>query len=162
MTVLRGTNKLVFPLLLALASIAHAQTTADINLNRLAEAVNAINENQLPRAEELLNSVLATTRNDADALNLLGVVRAKQDRVAEAERLFRRALTSLPAHVGAHINLAELLLTHDRSAEAMPVLLRAYELAPSRPEINLNLATLYVVKSNFPRAYEHLRLVPAE
>lgn len=152
----------MFPLLLAMASIAHAQTTADVNLNRLAEAVNAINENQLPRAEALLNSVLATRRNDADALNLLGVVRAKQDRVVEAERLFRRALTSLPAHVGAHINLAELLLTHDRSAEAMPVLLRAYELAPARPEINLNLATLYAARSNFPRAYEHLRLVPQE
>ena len=50
-------------LLLAIASIARAQTTSvDVNLNRLAEAVNAINENQLTRAEELLNSVLATSR----------------------------------------------------------------------------------------------------
>ena len=150
----------VVQLLLAIAS---AQTNPiDINLNRLAEAVNAINENQLSRAEELLNSVLTTSRNDADALNLLGVVRAKQDRFAEAERLFRRALTSLPTHVSAHINLAELLLTHDRSAEAMPILLRAYKLAPSRPEINLNLATLYAAKSSYPQAYEHLRLVPQE
>jgi tetratricopeptide (TPR) repeat protein len=150
-------------LLLAIASIAHAQTTnADVNLSRLAEAVNAINENQLPRAEQLLNSVLATSPNDVDALNLLGVVRAKQDRVADAERLFRRALSSSPSHVGAHINLAELLLTHDRSAEAMPILLRAHKLAPSRPEINLNLATLYAAKNNYPPAYEHLRLVPRE
>ena len=150
-------------LLLAIASIARAQTTSvDVNLNRLAEAVNAINENQLTRAEELLNSVLATSRNDADALNLLGVVRAKQARIADAERLFRRALASLPSHIGAHVNLAELLLTHDRSAEAMPILLRAHNLAPSRPEINLNLATLYVEKNDYQQAYDYLRLVPQE
>src|ERR671927_77574 len=118
-------NAVVFLALLAIASITHAQTN-DVSLNRLAEAVNAINENQLAHAEELLNSVLATSHNDADALNLLGVVRAKQDRVADAERLFRRALLSLPSHVSAHINLAELLLTHDRSAEALTILLSAF------------------------------------
>src|SRR4030095_2324193 len=152
--------KLLIAFLLAVASITHAQT--DVNLNRLTEAVNAISENQLAHAEKLLNSVLATSRNDADALNLLGVVRAKQDRVADAERLFRRALASLPSHVSAHINLAELLLTHDRSAEAMPILLRAYKLAPARPEINLNLATLYEAKNNYAQAYDHLRMVPRE
>ena len=151
----------VFVLLLAIAPVAHAQTT-DINLNRLSQAANAINEDQLPRAEELLNSVLATSRNDADALNLLGVVRAKQERVTDAERLFRRALSSLPSHLGAHINLAELLLTHNRSAEAMPILLRAYKLAPTRAEINLDLGTLYAEKSNYQQAYEHLRLVPQQ
>ena len=98
-------------LLFFVATGAHAQSSNDINLNRLAEAVNAISENQLPHAEELLNSVLASSRDDPDALNLLGVVRARQDRVADAERLFRRALASSPAHIGAHINLAELLLT---------------------------------------------------
>jgi predicted Zn-dependent protease len=147
------TRTLIHLLLLpaiGIASVAQAQTTnAGNNLDRLSEAVKAINENQLPRAEELLNSVLATSRNDADALNLLGVVRAKQDRVADAERLFRRALSVLPSHIGAHINLAELLLTHNRSAEAMPILLSAYKLAPARPEINLNLATLYVEKGQF-------------
>ena len=150
-------------LLLALLPIVHAQTTsADINLNRLAEAVNAINENQLPRAEELLNSVLATSPGDADALNLLGVVRAKQDRTADAEKLFRRALASLPSHLSAHINLAELLLTHDRSAEATPILLRAHKLAPARPDINLKIATVYAEKSNYQSADEYLRLVPRE
>ena len=83
----------VVALLLAAAQVLYVQTaTSDINLARLAEAVNAITEDRLPRAEELLNSVLAALPIDADALNLLGVVRAKQDRPTEAERLFRRAL----------------------------------------------------------------------
>src|SRR6185295_9076458 len=153
--------KLLIALLLAIASITHAQTN-DVNLSRLAEAVNAINETQLARAEQLLNSVLATSRNDADALNLLGVVRAKQNRVSDAERLFRRALSSLPSHIGAHLNLAELLISHDRSEEAMSILLSAYKLVPSRPEINLNLARLYGAKRKYAQAYEHLRLVPPE
>jgi Flp pilus assembly protein TadD len=149
--------------LLVIASIGHSQTpTADPGLDRLAAAANAISTNQLPHAEELLNSVLTTSPNDADALNLLGVVRAKQNRIADAERLFRRAISSLPSHVAAHINLAEFLISHDRSAEAMPVLLRAYKLAPSRPEINLNLALLYLAKSNYAAAYEHLLLISRE
>jgi tetratricopeptide (TPR) repeat protein len=148
---------------IGIASMAQAQTTnAGNNLDRLSEAVKAINENQLPHAEELLNSVLATSRNDADALNLLGVIRAKQDRVADAERLFRRALSVLPSHIGAHINLAELLLAHNRPEEAMPILISAHKLAPARPEINLNLATLYIEKGNSAQAYDHLRLVPRE
>ena len=156
-------KNIVILLLLATASIVNAQTTeTDVNLNRLAEAVNAINENQLPRAEELLNAVLATSRNDADALNLLGVVRAKQDRVADAERLFRRALTSSPTHISAHINLAELLLTHGRSAEALPILLRAHKLAPARADINFKLATLYATNNSFAEAYAQLRLLPPE
>jgi Flp pilus assembly protein TadD len=140
--------------------VAQAQTSrAARSLESLAQAATAINENQLPHAEELLTSILAITPNDADALNLLGVVRAKQNRITDAERLFRRAISSSPSHVGAHINLAELLMTHDRPQDAMPVLLRAYKLAPSRPEINLNLATLFIARSNYTQAYEHLRLI---
>ena len=145
-----------------IALTAHGQTPNTVNVNRLQEAVNAITQNQLPHAEELLNSVLATSPNDADALNLLGVVRAKQDRVTDAEQLFRRALSISPTHVSAHINLAELLLTHNRSTEAAPVLLRAYKLAPSRPDINIKLATLYTTKGDYAQSYRHLSLVPRE
>jgi len=160
------TNALTCLLLLpaiAIASIAQGQSTnAGVNIDPLVEAVKAINENQLPQAEELLNSVLTKSPNDSDAVNLLGVVRAKQERITEAERLFRRAISILPTHVSAHINLAELLLTHNRSTEAATVLLRAYKLAPSRPEINIDLATLYAAKVDYSQAYEHLRLVPQE
>ncbi len=86
----------------------------------------------------------------------------KQDRKAEAERLFKRALARSPSHLGAHINLGELLLTTNRGAEAMQILLRAHKLAPDRPEINLNLATLYAEKNNYQQAHEHLRRLPRE
>lgn len=153
----------VVVLVLAIAPMLHAQTpTSDINLSRLAEAVKAINESRLAPAEELLNSVLKTSPSDPDALNLLGVVRAKQSRITEAERLFRRALARSPAHLSAHINLGELLLNNNRPAEAMPILLRAHKLAPDRPEINLNLARLYANKDLHQQAYDYLRLVTRE
>ena len=149
--------------LLAISPVVNAQkTNGDINLNRLSEAVRAIDDNQLPRAEEILNDVLTTSPGDADALNLLGVVRAKQNRPAEAERLFRRALSSLPAHIGAHINLAELLLSNNKAGEALPLLLRAHKLAPERADINLNLATILAGKGDYEQAYQYLRLVPRE
>lgn len=150
-------------LLLIIVPLLQAQTASqDINLERLANAVAAIGEGQLSRAEELLNSVLAALPGDADALNLLGVVRAKQDRQGEAERLFKRALASLPSHLGAHINLGELLLTTNRDAEAMAILLRAHKLAPNRPEINLNLATLYTKRNDYQQTQQYLHLVPRE
>lgn len=154
-------NAIIVTLLLGAVSIMQAQNS-DVNLNRLAEAVNAINNEQLARADELLNSVLAALPNDADALNLLGVVRAKQNRLTEAERLFRRALTSSPSHLTSLINLGELLITTNRAAEALPILLRAHKLAPASREINLKVATLYAEKGNYQQAHDYLRLVPRE
>ncbi len=142
-------------LLSASVSVAPAQTS-DVNLQRLTEAVQAISENQLPRAEQLLNSVLAKLPNDADALNLLGVVRAKQGRTTEAERLFRRALASSSSHLGAHINLGELLITTNRSKDALPILLRAHQLASDRQEISLKLAMLYADNKSYSQAQEVL------
>lgn len=159
---LRDIRLLPTLLLLTIFSIAAAQTTTDVTSLRLGEAVNAINKDQLPHAEELLNSVLSKLPNDADALNLLGVVRAKQDRISDAERLFRRALSVSPTHISAHVNLAELLLTHNRSAEATPILIRAHKLAPSRPDINIKLATLYLAKTDYASAYQHLGLLSQE
>jgi len=145
----------IIVILVLIASVAHAQT-GDANLERLTEAAQAISDGQLPRAEQLLNSVLAIERNDADALNLLGVVRAKQNRKTEAERLFRRALASSPSHLGAHINLSELLTTTNRSADALPILLGAHKLAPARSEITLKLAMLYADQRDYPQALQLL------
>ncbi len=60
--------------LLVTDPLVRAQTghSTDFNLSRLAEAVKAISQGDLPAAESLLKSVLAASPSDADALNLLG------------------------------------------------------------------------------------------
>src|SRR5215208_146134 len=104
-------HALVLVVLLSSAAGTRAQAGGEgVNLRRLGQAVAAISGGELQRAESLLNSVLAVAPRDADALNLLGVVRARQGRGADAERLFRRALDAQPAHLGAHVNLGELLI----------------------------------------------------
>lgn len=155
-------NAAVLIVLLFVVPPVEAQTgnSSDINLSRLAEAVKAISQGHLPKAENLLNSVLDASPSDADALNLLGVVRAQQQKPAEAERLFRLALAAAATHIGAHVNLGKLLLTMNRTSEALQILRAAHRLAPERAEINLNLATLYADSGNYQRALEYLGLVP--
>lgn len=155
-------HALLLLVLLASASAAPAQTPRgeQLNLRRLEQAAAALGAGDLQRAESLLNAVLAAAPRDADALNLLGVLRARQQRGAEAERLFRRALTAEPAHLGAHVNLCELLLVSGRASEALDLLLAAHRLAPDRPDINFKLATLYGGRGEHESALEHLRRVP--
>jgi len=148
--------------LLIAVPAAHPQTSniTDPNLKLLSEAAQAIGEGQLPRAENLLKSVLISTPNDADALNLLGVVRAQEKKSVEAERLFRRALAASSTHIGAYVNLANLLQTLNRTSEARQVLQAAHRLAPDRADISLNLATFSADSGDFARALDYLRLVP--
>src|SRR5215207_10295450 len=154
-------HALVLLLLLSSASAPRAQTRGErLNLRRLEQAAAALVAGELQRAEALLGAVLAAAPRDADALNLLGVVRARQQRGAEAERLFRRALDADPSHLGAHVNLGELLLVSGRVGEAHDVLLAAHRLAPDRPDVNTKLASLYGGRGEHERALEHLRRVP--
>lgn len=159
------TRLALYTLLVLTVRCEHLQaqnTKSDVTLNRLVQAVKAIDQQQFQEAENLLNSVLATVPNDGDANNLLGVVRAKQGRPVEAEKLFRRAIVHAPKHLGARLNLSELLITTNRDEQARSVLLEAHKLAPERMEINLNLATLYADKAEYKQALHYLELLPRE
>jgi tetratricopeptide (TPR) repeat protein len=141
---------------------ANAQTANESPaiISRIEGAVELIRNGKVSAAEISLTSILAESPRNANALNLLGVVRAKQERPAEAERLFQRALNSSPTHIGAHINLAELFLATDRAQLALPVLLSAHKLAPDRSDINLKLAALYSGRREYTRALEYVQLIP--
>jgi len=152
------TRFLPMAILLAINITTYGQ--ADSNRDQLQQAVTEISQGRLSQAESILNSVLASHPRNADALNLLGVVRAQQQRPAMAEDLFRRALSASPTHVGAHLNLGELLLTTNRTAEALPVLLKGHALAPQHPQINIALARLYEQQEKYDLALKHLRYVP--
>ena len=155
-------SAVVLVVVLVAVSPGQAQTKKinDTNLGRLTEAVKAISQGQLPKAENLLKSILATSPKEPDALNLLGVIRAQEKKPAEAERLFRLALAASPTHIGAHINLGELLRTTNRKSDALRTFQAAHELAPERADINLNLAKLYADTGDYQQALECLQLVP--
>ena len=148
--------------LLVAVPLARTQTrnSPDTNLTRLAEAARAISQGDLTTAESLLNSVLAASPRDPDALNLLGVVRAQEQNTVEADRLFRLARAAAPTHVGVQLNLGTLLLKTNRTAEALQILQSAHRLAPQRSDINLQLATLHANGGDYQRAIQYLRLIP--
>jgi tetratricopeptide (TPR) repeat protein len=141
-------------------SLAQSGNNTDLNLSRLADAAKAISLGDLRTAANLLDAVLDQSPRDPDALNLLGVVRAQEQKPGEAERLFRRALGAAPQHLGAHVNLAMLLLASKRELEARDLFGAAHRLAPDRADINLNLGMLYANTGDYRQALEFLRLVP--
>ena len=139
---------------------ARAQTPADYE--RLERAAGLIRRGELERAEGELGAVLRVRPGEANALNLLGVVRAKQGRADEAEGFFLRALKSSPALVGAYLNLGQLYLDGRQDERALWAFGEALKLAPDRPDINFQAATLRAERGEYAAALAHLRKVPAD
>src|SRR4030095_7395737 len=74
------------------ASLCIGATQENGNYDRLDRAAELIRLGELARAAAELEVVLRKRPREANALNLLGVVRAQQHRYVEAEQLFLRAL----------------------------------------------------------------------
>lgn len=91
----------------------------------LQRASDCINARDFELAESLLQSLLKENSGDAQALTLLGKIRAREGNSSDAERLFRAAIESSPDVGMAHENLAQLLESLGRSDDA----LHEYELA---------------------------------
>jgi tetratricopeptide (TPR) repeat protein len=131
------------------------------NYERLERAAERIRQGQLTGAEAELNAVLRQAPREANALNLLGVIRAQQRRTGEAEQLFLRALNAKPTLLGAFVNLGQLYLELQKADRALWAFTEASKLAPDNAEINFNLASLYEGKSEYGRALEYLGKIPS-
>jgi tetratricopeptide (TPR) repeat protein len=147
-------------LLFVMPAVAAAQQSAS-NYDRLERASRMIGAGQLSSAEEELNAVLRRAPQDANALNLLGVVRAQQQRAGEAEQLFMRAVKAAPTLLGAYLNLGRLYLELEKTDRALWAFEEAGKLSPQDPGINLNLALLYERRREYERALEHLGRIQA-
>lgn len=128
--------------------------------DRLERVAGMIRDGQLQRAEAELNALLRREPRDANALNLLGVIRAEQRRGAEAERLFMRALEAEPALLGAYLNLGQLYLGSGNSDRALWAFTEASRLEPDRAEVNYRLAEIYEERRDYARALEYLAKIP--
>lgn len=95
----------------------------------LERAATLIEQNDLQSAESTLTPLLATSSDDAVALNLLGLIRVRQGKLTEAEHLFRRAIETGHPILGPHVNLARLYAA-DRPLDALHELKAALNIAP--------------------------------
>lgn len=114
-------------------------------VQHLEQVATLIRDNKLLEAERQLASISRTAPNDPVVLNLMGTIRAKQKRLAEAEALFLRALRTDEKFTGARMNLAYLYLlkrTPDKAILQLKEILRYEpgnaEAAKQLPELLLS------------------------
>src|SRR3954453_12841956 len=95
--------------------------------------------------------------DDADVLNLLGLVYFKTNAFPEAEVIYRRLVHENSNVFILHSNLGLILFKQGKLDEAQRFLLRAIELRPNYAKSHLYLGLLYRQKKKLAEAIEHLK-----
>ena len=118
-----------FGCLMSLSALAQAT-----NDNLLREAAQSLAAGNLQTAEGELESILRQSPEDYRALDFLGLLRAEQQRNADAEELFQRVIRIRPDSASAFIHLGMLYIQMERPDDAVPQLQQGLHLAPERTD----------------------------
>lgn len=112
-------------------AISAPATAAPANISReVAEAETAIGKSDWKTAETKLDLWLPNHSTDGRALFDAGYVADAQNRLADAESLYRRAIEADPKSFEAHLSLGLLLARQDNAEDARPELAMATNLDP--------------------------------
>jgi tetratricopeptide (TPR) repeat protein len=136
-------------LVLILAAMAVAQDVA-----RLERVATLIRENKTTEAERQLATLLRSYPNEPVALNLLGTIRAKQGRLAEAETLFVRSVVNNPRYTAARMNLAFLYLQKGDPTKAVVQLKEVSLAEPTNTDVMVMLGDAYFATNSLAEAEE--------
>ncbi|NWG12856.1 MAG: tetratricopeptide repeat protein [Acidobacteria bacterium] len=160
---LRGKPGMILAgLLFFAASPVSPGQTADKAASRLAKASRALEAGDLPAAEQTLTQVLKSAPDNATALNMLGVVRAQQQRTEEAQELFQRAIRANPKLAGPYGNLGVLYRNRNENERAMEMLQKAARLSPKDARVLYNLALLHGERGEVDAAVSRLKSIPVQ
>jgi tetratricopeptide (TPR) repeat protein len=116
--------------LLATAFLAGAAETPAAAFDR---AVREINSGDLASAESALQYVLKSAPDHLGALQNLGLVYSRTNRLDGAIAIYRRALATNPLHRGVLVNLGLALVKRESYGEARPVFRTLFEHYPDSP-----------------------------
>src|SRR6187549_1734838 len=122
----------------------------------------AFQEGRYAEARRELEAAQRLRPDDADVLNLLGLVYFKTNAFPEAEVIYRRLIVENPNVFILHSNLGLILFKQGKQDEAEHYLLRAVELRPNYAKSHLYLGLLYRQKKKYGLAIEHLRFAGAD
>ena len=122
----------------------------------------AFQEGRYGEARRELEAAQRLRPDDADVLNLLGLVYFKTNAFPEAEVIYRRLIGENPNVFILHSNLGLILFKQGKLDEAEQFLLRAVELRPNYAKSHLYLGLLYRQKKKFGLALEHLKFAGAD
>ena len=119
--------------------------------------LTCLQQQDLLRAEELLEYSLALEPTEANTLNDLGLVKVRLQQYQPAVALFSRALSLNQHHADALNNLATTLNTLRRPQDALPYLERLIDLQPQSATALCDLAQTHVKLANTDTAIDTLR-----
>lgn len=122
----------------------------------------AFQEGRYAEARRELESAQRLRPDDADVLNLLGLVYFKTNAFPEAEVIYRRLIAENPNVFILHSNLGLILFKQTKLEEAEHFLSRSIDLRPNYAKSHLYLGLLYRQKKKFGLALEHLRFAGAD
>lgn len=122
----------------------------------------AFQEGRYAEARRELESAQRLRPDDADVLNLLGLVYFKTNAFPEAEVIYRRLIGENPNVFILHSNLGLILFKQSKLDEAEQFLLRAVDLRPNYAKSHLYLGLLYRQKKKYGLALEHLKFAGAD
>jgi len=107
---------------------------------------------QVHQAERIYRDVIAIDANNANALNLLGLIVQDRGDLGEAERFFKAASAHSPQAPSFHFNLATVLTLKKDLSGALDAYARAIACDPSFAEAYLNRGVLYYAQQYFDDA----------
>jgi len=122
----------------------------------------AFQEGRYAEARRELEAAQRLRPDDADVLNLLGLVYFKTNAFPEAEVIYRRLIGENPNVFILHSNLGLILFKQGKHEEAEQFLRRAVELRPNYAKSHLYLGLLYRQKKKYGPALEHLKFAGAD
>ena len=122
----------------------------------------AFQEGRFAEARRELESAQRLRPDDADVLNLLGLVYFKTNAFPEAEVIYRRLTKENPNIFILQSNLGLILFKQGKFDDAERFLQRAVELRPNHAKSHLYLGLLYRQNQQYERALEHLRFAGAD
>src|SRR6476659_2605474 len=122
----------------------------------------AFQEARYGEARRELENAQRLRPDDADVLNLLGLVYFKTNAFPEAEVIYRRLAKENPGVFILHSNLGLILFKQGKLDESEQFLLRSIDLRPNYAKSHLYLGLLYRQRKRFGVAMEHLRFAGAD
>ena len=122
----------------------------------------AFQEGRYAEARRELEHAQRLRPDDADVLNLLGMVYFKTNAFPEAEVIYRRLAKDNPSVFMLHSNLGLILFKQGNLDEAEKFLLRAVDLRPNYAKAHLYLGLLYRQRKSYQLALEHLLFAGAD
>ncbi len=145
-----------------LAACASAWAQNEGASGAVDKAVAAMENGDLASAEQTLRSELRGHPNEAPALEVLAAVLDQQNKYAEADPVYRRALALDPRSPGLLNNYGNHLVSTGRPKEAQAAFLKVLALDPHHPNALLQAARIALAEHDPAEASRCLARLPAE